>query len=166
MAGQGALLGQHEQVLQIMSHNVAAFMQSMQDLTQNLARLANPPAPSGATSAAASYTYDPEPCDGNLDWCRGFLLQYRLVFSQCSQLFASDAAKFNYIIGLLRGKALVWAQASNSSGQLSTLTINKSVKRFEWIFEQPNKAGAHLTGSSPCVRAPGQWQNTRWSLTP
>lgn len=84
------------------------------ELLQHMARLANPPSPSGAAGAEApavlppgdSYACDPEPFDGNFNRCQGFLLQCRLVFSQHAWLFPFDKAKINFIIGLLRGRVL------------------------------------------------------------
>lgn len=67
-----------------------------------------------------SYACDPEPFQGDLDKCRGFLLQCRLIFSQRPNAFPSDEAKINYIIGLLRGTALVWAQVVNVRTHLNT----------------------------------------------
>lgn len=88
-----------------------------------------------------SYACDPEPFHGDLNHCCGFLLQCRLVISQRSRLFPTDAAKINYIISLLHGKALAWVQASNSDVQLSLLSLKDCVRKFERIFDRPNHAG-------------------------
>lgn len=56
-------------------------------------------------------------------------------------MFSSDEVKINYIIGLLRGRALVWAQVSSMSTHLNTLTFDDFVRRFEWIFNRLNHEG-------------------------
>uniref|UniRef100_A0AAY5KLT4 DUF4939 domain-containing protein n=1 Tax=Esox lucius TaxID=8010 RepID=A0AAY5KLT4_ESOLU len=53
----------------------------------------------------------PEPFAGELNKCRGFLLQCGLVYRQKPQSFATDSSKVHYALGLLRGRALVWAEA-------------------------------------------------------
>lgn len=102
LTNQGTLLGQHEQVIQMVLHNVATISQSMYELTQNMACFNSLHSPSGAAAPPGDwYACNSEPFDGNLGQCRGFLLQCRVVFSQRLHLFASDEAKINYIIGLL-----------------------------------------------------------------
>lgn len=113
---------------------------------QHMARLASsgspcpPAAGPAATGTSAgprdSYACDPELFNGDLDKCRGFLLQCRLVFSQRLLWFASDEAKINYIISLLRGRALVWVQASSSGMNLSSLSYDEFVERFKSISLQ------------------------------
>lgn len=44
----------------------------------------------------------------------------------------------NYIIGLLCGDVLVWAQACSSGAYLSSLTLEKFIKKF--VFDHPNHA--------------------------
>lgn len=60
-----------------------------------------------------SHACNQECFDGDLDKCWSFLLQCRLVFAQRPLLFASDTARINYIFGLLRGRALAWAQVTS-----------------------------------------------------
>lgn len=91
-----------------------------------------------------SYACNPEPFEGDLDKCRGFLLQCRLVFLQRSRLFVSDEAKINYVIGLLRGRVLACAGATSAHTtctHLYTLEIDQFVKRLKHIFDQPNHSG-------------------------
>lgn len=69
---------------------------------------------STATAASAvvrdSYACEPGPfnLDLDLDKCQGFLLWCRLVFKQQLLSFSTDSARVNFLIGLLRGKALTW----------------------------------------------------------
>lgn len=48
-----------------------------------------------------------------------------LVFTQRSCRFASDGAEVIYVIGLLRGRALAWAEASGSGTPLNPLPFHK-----------------------------------------
>lgn len=70
-------------------------------------RLVSVPVPADAAATPAppaeSYACDPEPFDGNLDRCRGFVMQCELVFSQRPRSFPSDPTKINYIVSLLSG---------------------------------------------------------------
>lgn len=111
------MLENHEQAIAPLYHNVDALTQSITNRMHGTAGVAvSPPLPASAAAAVAptspsdAYMCDPEPFDGDIDKCRGFLLQCRLVFSQRSRMFPSDAAKINYVIGLLQGQVLVWAQ--------------------------------------------------------
>lgn len=129
---------------------------------QHMACLASSgsPSPPAAGPAAAgprdSYACDPELFNGDLDKSRGFLHQCRLVFSQRLLQYASDEAKINYIIGLLRGRVLVWAQASSSGMNLSSLSYDEFVARFKSIFDRPNHSGCT---SSPVILGPPQPPN-------
>lgn len=91
-------------------------------------------------TATASCACDPDPFDGDLIKCRGFVLQCRLVFVQRARLFPSDTTKINYIIGLLRGRAQAWAQA-NAGAQLDSLPLEEFISRLERVFDRANHAG-------------------------
>lgn len=146
LSAQNAALSRHEQSIQIAHQNVTSLAQSVESLVRQMSSLsasgdATASASATATAAAGgSYACDPEPFDGDLNRCRGFLLQCRLVFAQRSAQFHSDQAKIYYIIGLLRGRALAWAQASSRSRSDST-TLEDFLRRFEQIFDRPNFAG-------------------------
>lgn len=137
---------QHEESIQIAHQNVAALARSVGALVQQMSHLASSGATAGsgeggaAAPSGSSHACDPEPFDGDLSKCRGFLLQCRLVFAQRPHLFTSDSGKINYIIGLLRGRALAWAQAS-SGAHLNSLPLEAFIKRFERVFDRPDYAG-------------------------
>lgn len=63
------------------------------------------------------------------------------IFSQRPFTFTMDTAKINYIMSLLQGRALLWAQAYSSRVHLNMLEFPKFVKRFELIFDQPDHRG-------------------------
>nr|XP_054594019.1 uncharacterized protein LOC129160947 [Nothobranchius furzeri] len=53
----------------------------------------------------------PETFSGEYGKSRGFLLHCRLAFERSPDSFVNDSAKISYIVGLLRGKALQWAES-------------------------------------------------------
>lgn len=61
-------------------------------------------------------------------------------FSQRARLFPTDLSKINYIIGLLRGQALAWAQASAGT-HLGDTSLDTFLACFERIFDRPNYVG-------------------------
>lgn len=98
------------------SQNISDLAHQISLLSVQVSTLAAATIPrdgSGAASAAVreSHACNPEPFDRNLGKCRGFLLQCCLVFEQRPQSFSLDSAKVNYVVGLLRGKALTWTRA-------------------------------------------------------
>lgn len=128
---QGTLLGRHEHQLHHLTESNASLAHQVGDLCDQVATLTNQlskllsaappvdlpfPLPSPQPSsvvppARESHISDPEPYSGDPFKCRSFLLQCSLIFSQKHISFASDPAKVQYIIGLLRGRALDWVTA-------------------------------------------------------
>uniref|UniRef100_A0A3Q4G7I1 DUF4939 domain-containing protein n=1 Tax=Neolamprologus brichardi TaxID=32507 RepID=A0A3Q4G7I1_NEOBR len=53
----------------------------------------------------------PEPFSGEFDKCIGFLTQITLQFRQLQRTYETDGAKIAFMVQLLRGQALNWAQA-------------------------------------------------------
>lgn len=145
LSSQDAAIARHDQSIQIAHQNLASLDNSVETLVQRLGQATvsgSPGTPSHEETSlpTASCACDPDPFDGDLSKCRGFVLQYRLVFVQRARLFPSDTAKINYIVGLLRGRALAWAQASAGS-QLDSLPLDEFLSRFERVFDRPNPAG-------------------------
>lgn len=134
------MIGNHEQAIAALDHEQSGA-------THAIVRPCVPFRRSGCSLGSAprkSYACDPEPFEGDVDKCWGFLLQCRLVFLQRSRLFVSDEAKINYVIGLLRGRALACAEASSAHTpctHLYTLEFDQFVKCFERIIDQPNHSG-------------------------
>lgn len=77
-----------------------------------------------------SYACDPEPYAGDLHKCRGFILHCRLVFVLRACLFPSEQSKINYMISLLRGRALALAQAN--------VDAQTFISCLERVFDCPN----------------------------
>ncbi|KAK2899405.1 hypothetical protein Q8A73_012534 [Channa argus] len=144
VSSQSALLGQHDQQLRRIEEGVDRYTQLLSQVTDTLNALCShvtisaaspePPPPLQPPAAPAickSYVPPLEPFFGNLDKCRGFLLQYCLVFTQQPHTYASDAGKVAYFIGLLRGRALEWAEVVSSLLIPFHLFINDLRKAFD-----------------------------------
>lgn len=63
----------------------------------------------------------PEPYSGDLGKCKGFLLECSLVFDRQPNTYSMDRAKVSYAAGLLRGRALDWAEAVLGSSTVSPI---------------------------------------------
>lgn len=96
-----------------LSHHDHA-LRSLLETTQQLLRpqpLAPTPTLADRNPAQDIPTSNLDPYSGDSEKCRGFLFQCWLIFFQRSQAFATDQEKIYFVIGLLRGKALTWAEA-------------------------------------------------------
>lgn len=119
IAIQGTPLGQHSQALQLLQGQNKALVEQVSQLNQPLATFtspashASPAAPSPVSPEAHQSTHRdshatvPEPFSGELGKCRGFLFQCHMMFSQRPNMFSADVSKTQYLMGLLRGRALV-----------------------------------------------------------
>lgn len=76
----------------------------------------------------------PEPFSGELDRCRGFLLQCKLIFAQQSQSFMTNQAQIYYVLGLLRERALAWAEALVSNQELTGLTFDSRLDQGFLVY--------------------------------
>uniref|UniRef100_A0A3B4AZ17 DUF4939 domain-containing protein n=1 Tax=Periophthalmus magnuspinnatus TaxID=409849 RepID=A0A3B4AZ17_9GOBI len=126
------LIGQHDQSIRTLLEYNQTLMQQVSQLTGQVAALlaASLPAPFPAAVGPAalprppeSRGTDPDPYSGQSSLCRGFLFQCSFMFLQCPARFDSDSAKIRYICGLLRGRALQWAEARLSNTTMDNLNF-------------------------------------------
>lgn len=110
------MINAREQSILIAHQNPSSLAQSEDTLLRKLNHFSGIGAAindgGGAASPRDSYACDPKPFEGDFNKCRGFIMQCRLIFVQRAHLFPSDQTKINFIIGLLRGRALAQASAS------------------------------------------------------
>uniref|UniRef100_A0A8C5H773 DUF4939 domain-containing protein n=1 Tax=Gouania willdenowi TaxID=441366 RepID=A0A8C5H773_GOUWI len=136
LSHQGRLLGQHEQSILALHASNQQLSQQVTILTQQIsawlslqsnasAQPAQPTPPSpqqveqgpGPREPAIS---DPEHFAGQSELCRGFLFQCSTVFNQRPSSFSSDISRIQYMCGLMRGRALKWAEARFSNTYIMT----------------------------------------------
>lgn len=62
--------------------------------------------------------------------------------------FPSDIFKIPYVVGLLWGRALSWAEALSSNLNLATLSFERFVEKLKLVFDHPDyvAASTHLAG--------------------
>uniref|UniRef100_A0A4W6F130 CCHC-type domain-containing protein n=1 Tax=Lates calcarifer TaxID=8187 RepID=A0A4W6F130_LATCA len=99
-------------------------------------------------SAVATAPRSPEPrlphpkvYDGTLGNCRGFLLQCQNVFALKPLCYDTEHKKISYVVGLLQGRALAWAEAEGSQRPWSTRSLNDFLTLFRAVFDLPDHAG-------------------------
>uniref|UniRef100_A0A3B4BES6 DUF4939 domain-containing protein n=1 Tax=Periophthalmus magnuspinnatus TaxID=409849 RepID=A0A3B4BES6_9GOBI len=91
-----------------------------------------------AARAPALYRRHPDPYAGQPGLCRGFLFQCLSVFQQRPARFPSDAARIRYVCGLLRGRALQWAEAKFSNSALENTDFETFLNEFKLVFSHPH----------------------------
>ncbi|KAL7401083.1 hypothetical protein ABVT39_022626 [Epinephelus coioides] len=128
VSSHGQLLGQHQQHLRALSESSQSMVNQISELTHQVSLLTSlltpsvSPAqpPQSVPPAAAptpppprdSYATDPEPFSGQMDKCRGFLLQCAMVFQQQPQAFTLDQSKVQEgLVPWLHPGRLVWLRA-------------------------------------------------------
>lgn len=122
----GVTIGHHDRSLRLLSEENQALAQQVSALTAQVSALlslhssastasAHPAASASPPQATPilqdSRATDPDPYSGQPSLCRGFLFQCTSVFQLKPTSFTSDTSRIQYICGLLRGRALAWAEA-------------------------------------------------------
>lgn len=118
LTNQADLLRQHEQVISpcmifYSTWRALPTLLLLPELCRETCMLAIPSrSTESLTSVEASYY--------SVDWC-----------SPNACLFTPNKAKINYVIGVLRGRVLVWAQASSMTEHHSALCFEGFIKPLE-----------------------------------
>uniref|UniRef100_A0A8C6M1B8 CCHC-type domain-containing protein n=1 Tax=Nothobranchius furzeri TaxID=105023 RepID=A0A8C6M1B8_NOTFU len=115
----------------------------------------------------------PETFSGESENCLGFLLQCDLAFERSPSSFVTAASKISYIFGLLRGKALRWAETrSRQPGFLQgpladfltefKLTFGRSetqadVAKRLWLLQQGRQTVADFSLDFRTIAAASTW---------
>ncbi|KAK7921945.1 hypothetical protein WMY93_008847 [Mugilogobius chulae] len=153
VTSQGTMLGQHHNILQDLGIQVSHIGRLVEDITKHLSTMGTPlsasnpssttPSTSTTTASAAQKETpvpQPEPFNGDLSKSKGFLLQCFTVFSCQPRTFESDHSKVAFITGLLRGRALDWAEAVLDSGGIEHVSYAEFIEEFKKVFAHPNCA--------------------------
>lgn len=175
---QGVLLGHHEQ-------SIRSLFDAHQQLTLQVSELgrqlnafisnqaAAQPSPQATTLQSETHqvqdssTIDPEPFSGQSDLCRGFLFQCETVFSQRPMAFALDISKIRYMCGLMKGKALKWAEAKFSSKSMDGVKYVDFVKEVKRVFDHPDyqsDASSRLMSMSQGQRSVSDYTIEFWTM--
>lgn len=163
LSHQGTLLGQHDQALrhlvqgnqELVAH-MTQLMNQIGVLTHQISSTASAQVPLPPDQFQASESNqsaplqdvrevpvpNPEPFHGDLGSCRGFLLQCSNVFDLRPATFSTDKSKILFMVGLLRGRALTWAEAEDSARSLSQMNYSDFIQRFKQVFDHPDYAGS------------------------
>ncbi len=109
------------------------FQEIVDQLKRTLTFMNTATATTSVTSTTSSSTNSPgmvspmvrpAPYSDRVEECNGFLLQCSLTFEMQPHLFPTERAKIAFIISLLQGKALQWAETI--CGQAGTVTQSLS----------------------------------------
>lgn len=143
---QQQLLQTHESTLQALfeqQQNTNLQLEQMAGLLQRTL-IGSPSTPSEeANSSAFSQqtlrtrdvsSPNPEKFSGEVGSCGGFLLQCSLVFNRSPLSFPHDDAKISFILGLLTGKALRWAEARFTDYSRFGCTFDEFIEEFKQTF--------------------------------
>ncbi|KAL0177702.1 hypothetical protein M9458_026596, partial [Cirrhinus mrigala] len=95
------------------------------------------PAPSTSSSPLPSSPMArPVPYSGRVEECNGFLLQCSLVFTMQPALYPTDQSQIAFIISLLTGPALQWAETLWLQEGPATRSIRAFTAHFKEVFGQ------------------------------
>ncbi len=108
------------------------------ELVQTLRESLQPPPVT--SSASACPMAKPVTYSGEADACSGFLLQCSLYFEMQPQQFVSDRAKIAFIMSLLSGRALQWAESIWNSRSPAVRSLNTFVDHFREVFGSSTSA--------------------------
>uniref|UniRef100_A0A8C6LIY6 CCHC-type domain-containing protein n=1 Tax=Nothobranchius furzeri TaxID=105023 RepID=A0A8C6LIY6_NOTFU len=154
-----ATLAQHSNSLHSLSDQLSHTNQTLFELGTMVKELSHPltspeqasspapsllgpvlPAPSDLPCFRVATSPPPEIFDGNREVCRGFLLQCQLAFQRSPESFYTDDIKISHIIGLLRGKALRWAEVKSRNPSFLKSSLDEFLADFKMPFDKPESA--------------------------
>ena len=146
VALQGQLLGQHENHLAQMNDRLAQLVTAVQALTVTPPSAVAPgghQAQRGADGAPAvtprePHVSPPERYSGESgSSCRGFISQCTLIFTLQPSAFTTDGAMVAYIMTLLSGRALAWANALLEKQSPLCSDFDRFIDEMKRVFDCP-----------------------------
>ncbi len=90
-----------------------------------------------SSTVFASPMARPAPFSGAAEECNGFLLQCSLALEMQPHLYTSDRAKIAFIISLLTGRALQWAETICAQASTVTQSLPNFKEHFLEVFGRP-----------------------------
>ncbi len=125
------------------------------DTTTTTSSSANPP-------VMVSPMVRPAPYSGRAEECNGFLLQCSLTFEMQPHLYPTDRAKIAFIISLLSGKALQWAETIWGQAGTVTQSLSSFTTHLRDVFGTP--AGDSSAGEQLNHLQQGNMPNHEYAL--
>ncbi len=105
-----------------------------QELVDNLRHVLTAPAPpaqaTSSVSTISSPMARPAPFSGVAEECNGFLLQCSLYIENQLHLYTTERSKVSFLIPLLSGKALQWAETIWAQAGNITQSFDNFVSHF------------------------------------
>ncbi|KAL0151330.1 hypothetical protein M9458_053324 [Cirrhinus mrigala] len=108
----------------------AEMVQALRQLLQP----AQPPAVSTPSMTASTPIARPQYYSGEPEGCSGFLLQCSLFIEANSQSFPNDIAKIAFVMSLLTGRALQWAEALWNGKSAVLASLDTFFTHFREVF--------------------------------
>ncbi len=115
---------------------------------------------SSSPSVIASPMAKPAPFTGVAEQCNGFLLQCSLALEMQPHLYATDRAKIAFIISLLTGRVLQWAETIWTQSSTVTQSVNSFIEHFREVFGRP--AGRWFIRWRTAVSSPSRIAVNNW----
>ena len=160
LSEQTSIIQSHQSAFQTLCEHQRTTNQRLDQISQFLQNLQSPPAapsPPGASTEPVTPTLTPttfrdvtsptpEKFSGELGRVGGFLPQCSLVFNRAPHSFPSGDAKISYVLGLLTGKALKWAENNFQRYPEFGCSFQEFVKELKATFDLDSDKSAITCG--------------------
>lgn len=124
------------------------FQELVDAMRRVLSQTTTPPAPAPTSDPApsissstpiypASHMVNPVPSSGLVEECNGFIMQCSLVLEMQPHRFPTERAKIAYVLTLLTGRVLQWAESFWHQNGPATQSLEAFFSNFPEVFGWP-----------------------------